>query len=742
MIRRMLLSGSILIGVAALAGAARAADSDQGASSTTLGEVVVTAQKREEKLQNVPISMEVVSGKKLSDFAANDFKSIVKYTPNVTVESTAGNDVIYIRGFGSPPANFSFDQSVSLYVDGIYAGRSRQAQAPFFDLARVEVLRGPQGALFGKNTPAGAVSVVSAGPTKSLQAEATALYNFDLKGGEVSGFVSGPISDTLGARLAVKVVDEKGYIHNNATGHDDPENKEELARLTLRWAPTDTVDVTLKVDYGHRQMVGGMNVSSSVTGPQDPHDFRYSVDSPLGREGTGATSWMVGATANFQLGDFTLTSVTGYSTFKSNLINDFDQALPGGGTTLNTVYNSYPERFEQESQEVRLLSPKGGKFDYVVGFYVDASNYQLAQFGGFNIPALSYFGLEETDFRQHASTISLFGSGTLHVSDRFRLLGSLRLTETKKRGLFYGHLIYGPFAIRPLTSANGKVAEDNFDPSVTAQYDVAPHVMVYAAYGQGSKSGGFVSNTYGTTNATFTYRPEKSVNYELGIKSTLFDGTMVLNAALYDTQFTNLQVSVYNPTTSTYVTGNAASATSKGIEGSMAWYPVHNLDFTLSAAYQDVKYDDYPGASCLASQTLAQCNPAVPASIAANNLAGHTLPYTSKFSAAFQGHYKWEVAGEYAVDTTVGINGRSSYYDSDDQSPLYGFQKGYAKVDLRVQFAPADEHWHIALVGKNLTDEKTTGSAFKLPSPITPVPRAILYLEETRNVSIEAGMKF
>src|SRR3546814_14235892 len=111
--------------------------------------------------------MEVVSGQKLAEFNSNDIKAVMNYTPNVFVQSTAGNDVIYIRGFGSPPANFAFDQSVSLYVDGVYAGRSRQAQAPFFDLQRVEVLRGPQGALFGKNTAAGAVSVVSAGPTST-----------------------------------------------------------------------------------------------------------------------------------------------------------------------------------------------------------------------------------------------------------------------------------------------------------------------------------------------------------------------------------------------------------------------------------------------------------------------------------------------------------------------------------------------------------------------------------------------
>jgi iron complex outermembrane receptor protein len=266
--------------------------------------------------------------------------------------------------------------------------------------------------------------------------------------------------------------------------------------------------------------------------------------------------------------------------------------------------------------------------------------------------------------------------------------------------------------------------------------------MVYATYGRGSKSGGFVSNTYGTTDATFAYQPEKSENYEAGIKSTLADGRLVLNVSVYDTKFKDLQVSVYNPTLSVYQTGNAASASSKGVEGSAAWYPIDNLDFTLAAAYQDAEYDDYPGAACLATQSLAECDPAVPASIAANNIKGAPLPYTSKFSFSGQGHYRMELPGEIALDTTVAISGRSKYFDSDNESPLFGRQKGYAKIDARIQYAPNDEHWHVALVGKNLTNEKTTGSAFNLPAPITPVPRAILYLEETRNIAIEAGVKF
>ncbi len=744
MIARILFATTML--VSAYAGAAMAAEAD-ATGSVTLGEMVVTAQKRAEKLQDVPISMEVISGAKLAAYSTNDFKQMVKFAPNVSVESTAGNDVIYIRGFGSPPANFSFDQSVSLYIDGIYAGKNRQAQSPFFDLERVEVLRGPQGALFGKNTPAGAVSIVSAGPTSTPEGEVTASYNFELQGTEITGHVAGPISDTLSARLAVRFVDQDGYIENRFNGADDPSNKLALARLTLRYAPTETFDFTLKAEYGDREVKGGMNVSSPLTTSQQPHEYRYSTVNPIGAEGTKATSWMVSGTGNLQLGEFTLTSISGYSFFRSNIVNNFDQTLPAGGTTRNSVYNSFPEHFRQWSQELRLLSPTGKKFEYVVGAYIDTARYQLTQLGGFDINSpgvLVYFGLLNTEFRQQSSSYSVFGQGTYHVTDALRLMGSLRYTSTDKRAIFYGRLRYGPFALRPVnTVAVGDINnEDNWDPSGTIQYDVAPQIMVYATYGRGSKSGGFVSNTYGTTSATFKYRPEKSENYEAGIKSTLADGRVVLNVSVYDTKFKNLQVSVYNPTISTYQTGNAASASSKGVEGTAAWYPMKGLDFTLSAAYQDAKYDDYPGAACLVTQPITACNPAVPASIAANNIKGAPLTYTSKVSYNFAGHYRIEMPGDMVIDTNASLYGRSKYFDSDNQSPLFGRQKAYTKFDARVSYGPADDHWHVAVTGKNLGDKKTTGSAFNLPFPITATPRAILYLEETRSVAIEAGVKF
>lgn len=746
---QILLSGVAMV---AMIGCAAPAMAQAPAETTDTNEIIVTAQKREQNLQDVPISMEVVSGARLDDFNSNDIKSVMNYTPNVFVQSTAGNDVIYIRGFGSPPANFAFDQSVSLYVDGVYAGRSRQAQAPFFDLARVEVLRGPQGALFGKNTAAGAVSVVSAGPTKDFEGKLTANYNFDFKGTDFSGYLAGPITDTLGARLAMKVVNQDGYIRNLATNHDDPEVKQQLLRLTLKWEPSSNFDYTAKVEYANRDVIGGITVSSPLTSGQNPHRTRYLDKSALGNEGMATKSVMISGTGNLSIGDYTLTSVTGYSWFDANIVNGFDQTIPnGGGThTNNSVYNSFPERFEQVSQELRILSPTGRTFEFVAGVYYDHGKYRLDQLQGFNILNLfgsPYFGRIDSRFNQTAESYSVFGQGTLNLSDAFRVIGSLRYSHTSKDADFASRLVYGPFAIRPISSAVGSLSEGNVDPSATIQYDIAPRIMAYATFGRGSKSGGFVSNTLGTTSGTFSFKPERSRNYEAGIKSTLLDGKLVANISVYDTQFKNLQVSVYQPATSSYLTGNAASATSKGIEGSLALYLSPNFDITASGAYQDVKYDDYPGAACLASQPLSVCNPAQtdrtqPNHVVNNNLAGYRVAYSSKYTGNVSAHGRFDFGDDLKLDITGVAAGRSKYFNSDNQSPIFGVQKGYVKLDLRVQLAAQDDSWFVAFVGKNLTNELTTGSAFNLPAPITAVPRAILYLEPPRNLSIEAGFKF
>lgn len=724
---------------------AAAPDTGQDAAAQQSQEVVVTATKRSQSVQDVPISMDVLSGSKLSDFRATDMKAIMNYTPNVFVQQTAGNDVIYIRGFGSPPANFTFDQAVGVYVDGIYNGRIRQALNPFFDVQRVEVLRGPQGALFGKNTAAGAISIVSANPTAAMSAALNATYNFDQKGYDLDGYVSGPVSDTLGARFAFRLQDQDGYMKNVALGgRKEPNIQNQMFRFTVKWAPSADFDLTSRAQYENYVRVGAFNTSSPINTEQRPRLIRGSVDAPfLAPEGNINRSWIASSTANWRFGDgWTLTGIVGYSAYTGSVTNYFDQLTPALQMTRNSAWNRYEERFGQFSQEVRLLSPTGKPFEFIVGGYHDRHFLDLDQIAGFDVPS-GYFGLLHTIFRQTGDTISVFGQGTAKLTDSFRAVGSLRYTKSTKDGDYYGRVEAGPTpGLRPTnTTANDSFSEDHIDPSLTLQYDVTRDIMLYGTFGNGSKSGGFVGNGYGTTNANFRFAAERSRNYEIGFKAALFDRKVLLDMSLYNTQFKDLQVSSYNSVLAQTQTGNAASATSKGVEAILTLRPTSTFDITASGAYMDIKYDDYPGAPCLASQPVAQCDPLVPASVAANNLAGFRPPYTSKWTGSVTAHYRLNLT-DYKFDLTGIAAGRSGFFDADNQHPDYGYQHGFVKIDARIQFAPQNDRWHIAVVGKNLTDKLTTGSAFGFPGSLTTVPRAILVVEPPRSIAVEAGVKF
>ncbi|WP_298674289.1 TonB-dependent receptor [uncultured Sphingomonas sp.] len=725
-------SAAIALTVASVpANAQQIADAQRAAptENTASPEIIVTATKRAQSVQKVPISMTVIGSEKLAEFQATDMKSIVNSVPNVAIQRANGNDAIYIRGFGSASSNYAFDPSVSLYMDGIYTGKQRQAAAPFFDVERVEVLRGPQGALFGKNTAAGAISVVSANPTKEMSAGLTGTYNFDQKGYLLDGYVSGPVTDTLGVRFALRLQDQDGYVHNLGTGAWDRRDKMQMFRVTAHWEPSNFFDTTLKAEYGNIDRAGGLTVSSPLNVRQDPGYDRYTQSSPLGPEGWTNHSVLLSNTANAHFGEFTLTSVTGYSWFSGRATNVFDQNTPSGTIVPLTIANSYPEKFSQFSQEVRLLSPTGRTIEYVVGAYYDTGKYSLAGTSYYNLP--TYQRTIHTNFAQNSDTKSVFGQVTIRPAAIVRVIGSLRYTNTHKDATFFGDIFRSP--TNATSSAVGKINEDHVDPSATIQVDLAPDVMAYATYGRGSKSGGFASNTNGTTSATFQFLPEQSENYEAGLKFAALNRAIVGSISTYHTRFKNLQVSVYSPSTSSFLISNAASATAKGFEGSLTVRPIRNFDISANGAYLDIKYDDYPGAACLATQP-STCVAAT------NNLAGYSPPYSSKWTGSVQAHARFDLA-DYKIDVTGGGAGRTGFYDADTQDPNYGYQKGYIKYDLRVQFAPTSENWHIALVGRNLSDVHTVASVFVLPASLTPIPRALKFPDAPRSIALEVGVK-
>lgn len=718
---------------------------------TALGDIIVTAQKREQRLQDVPVSIAAIQGKQLENLKITDLRSIQSYVPNMAVLNSGVNPVVYIRGFGSGPNNVAFDQEVSVYLDGIYGGRGAQFSAPFFDLERLEVLRGPQGALFGRNTAAGAISLVSAKPTQTLEGYVSGGYDAARDGFDASGVLSGPLSSTFAARLAAKITHEGGYIRNLFDGKDDPQLRDELVRATLLWTPGSGIDVTAKGEYGHHQLNGGVTVSGSLTSPTDfdrDGSYRYISDNYAGSgtpEQSGITSYNGALTANVAVGTHTLTAIGGYSHFTTRRFTAYDERNPDGTiqpASGNAKYgNGFPENFTQWSGEVRLSSPTQQFFEYVLGAYYDTSRYHLHQDTYYRQIAGTITGHQSTDFQQNGDSYSFYGQGTLHVLPQLRVIGGLRYSHTGKDATFTSGTVSGT-PLNPIGApVAGQLSEHYWDPSATVQFDPLKHVMVYATYARGSKSGGFVSNTYGVTAAGFQFAAERSTNYEAGVKSTLLGGHATINLSVFRTEFTNLQQSAYDPDLRTFFTRNAARARSDGVEFEMQLLPDPSLSFNASVAYLDAKFLNYPGAPCLAYETLAQCNSADPASIAAHNIAGLPLQFAPSWSGNVGIEHRLNL-GDFRLTSGLNAQFRSDYYIADGYSPIWGKQDGWVKLDGRLQFGPRGDRWHLAVVGRNLTDKHTVGSAIRFPASITTTARSINTMDEYRSVLIEGTVRF
>ncbi len=725
----------------------------QTASETdqSLGDIIVTAQRREQRLQDVPVSVAAITGEQIQELGVADLRSIQAYVPNLAVLNSGVNPVVYIRGFGSGPNNVAFDQEVSVYLDGIYGGRGAQFTAPFFDLERMEVLRGPQGALFGRNTAAGAISLVSARPTNQFEAYVSAGYDLERDGFNVSGVVSGPVTDTLSVRLAGQFTDQDGYIRNLFDGEDDPHLRDELARLTVRWRPAADIDVSGKIEYGRHLLTGGVTVSGSLTERTDFDrfgDLRYVSDNYAGaglEENSGIESWNGVIDASIGLGRHTLTAIAGYSHFTTTRFTAYDERNPDGTIGANASNarfgNGFPEDFTQWSGEVRLTSPSDQMLEYVVGAYYDTSDYQLHQDSFYRQIAGTITGHQSTDFDQDSSSYSLYGQATFHVSPSLRLIGGLRYSHTSKDAIFTSRTVSGtPLnAIGP--TRTGSLDEDYLDPSVILQYNFTPDIMVYLTYARGSKSGGFVSNTYNVAAEGFQFRPERSTNYEAGIRTTLLNGRATMNLTIFRTDFEDLQQSAYDPDRRTFFTRNAASARAEGVEAEVQLRPARNLTFNASLAYLNARFLDYPGAPCLATETLAQCNSADPVSIAAHNIAGLPLQFAPDWSGNVGFRHILPI-GSYRLETSANMQFRSDYFIADGYSPIWGRQDSWEKVDGRIAFGPSDERWTVALIGRNLFDKHTRGAAIRFPGSITGTARSINWMDEYRSIAIQGTVRF
>jgi len=424
-----------------------------------LEEVIVTATKRAVGMQDVPIALAVMEGEKMSEQGVRSLADVAIFMPNVHIAEASAGDSLFIRGIGSG-VNYGFEQSVGTFIDGVYFGRGQASRSAFLDLERVEVLKGSQSTLFGKNTIAGAINITTAKPTEEFEASAELSLEPEFDGWSSTFTVSGPITDNFGARLVYKMEETDGWMDNNFLGEEEVTRDDSIGRLTLAWQPTDTLDVTLKWEKGETNSVGSNELISiatplatSIYQNVDPNfnagglgydksDSTFQrVDDFRRGETFHDSEWDIGTlTAELAIGEYTLKSITGYVDYAFENYRDSDYSA------IEALARGRDETHEQFTQELLLTSPIGETFEFLAGLYYQDEELGHERFtdvslsalfnAGSTLPAIVASGIADgtglNTFDQDAETWSAFFQGTYHFTDSFRVIAGIRYSEDTK----------------------------------------------------------------------------------------------------------------------------------------------------------------------------------------------------------------------------------------------------------------------------------------------------------------------
>jgi len=641
--------------------------------ATTLDEVVVTARKRSESLKDVPTSIVAVSAETISSLNATSLSDLNRITPNARV--IEGGNVV-IRGIASNARNSGFEAGAAVYIDGVYQGRPLGNNQDLVDVARVEVLRGPQGTLYGKNTTAGAISVITASPGEVAHGAAEVQYGErnDLR---VSGYVAGPIIDgLLGAKLAAYSRTADGYQTNVTTGGDAANQDVWGLRGELRWTP-GVWDVALRGDYTHDDSTPAL--FKAVSGFAAPtasgiDNFAHDRNEYQFVHGGGLS-----LTVERDLGDFSFTSITGWRSQRSG------QEVDDDFSPLNFVYHIWRDRGSQISQEFRLASPEGKRLTYVLGAYYFGqtlkSDRPVSLGAGFPVQG-ELRDIVETETHAYA----VFANADYDITDRLILNLGVRYTSEQK-DLDFVQLPLLALGYPAFDFEEGFRDED-VSPTASLSYKFSPDVTGYIKASKGFKSGGW--NPDITTTRDIQFASENMTNYEAGLRSRLLDDRLSVNLTAFYMDYQDLQVSQFKGTFAGYVVTNAGAATIKGVELEVQARPASWLTLSGGGAYNDAKYDDFDSGTGV-------------------NYAGQQITFSPKTSAfvSFDARFPVFSSAELALQGDYSYTSRIYFDDARRSEATTGpfASDPYSLVNLRAGVI-LQNGVEVFAYANNVTDER------------------------------------
>lgn len=750
---------ALVAGAGAAFAIAPAAAQDAGSGTEMVqddaSEIVVTAQKRSERLQDVPLAVTAVTGDALAARQISDTSGLVQAVPSLTFQQAA-NPVassFRIRGVGTSLFGLGTESSVALVVDGVVSARQAQNFTDFADIERVEVLRGPQGTLFGKNATAGVISVVTARPSRDLEGRASVSVA-EMDEYRASGTISAPLGDTLGFRLTGYYNDIGGNIRNVLTGNDANRTKSWGVRGKLEWRPTDRLTFLLAGDYRKSDanccqsvlVKVGNPLRSLVAGPIAPsadNDEVWNNDLTYAKSDQQTYSLQ----ADLDLGAVTLTSITAlqkYHLIQNQEVDSFGHTKPifiSPASSAQFDLNYGDTHIENFTQELRLASSGGGPLTYVIGgFYSNVSidryfsrRRAVCATGVAGQPCLApvYQSLA-SDSDLSNESIAGFGQAELEVIDGLKAIGGLRVQYEKIAvdGARLGVLVAGDQLYGGTPGARAGVSAH--DTAVTGkaglQYEFSRYAQAYGTYTRGYKGLGLNTEISADFAGQAPVLPEHVDAYEIGFKGRTVDGTFSIAVAAFLADYTNLQVQANrsDPLTGviSYVQTNAGSSRTKGFEIEASFRPSREFSLTAAVTYAHNSFDIdglncpqqfQPGApvvalggtrpvnSCYryqyrnAAGTLLTSGPT-------QDVRGGVLPASPKWRVNLSPRYERSLGSRLDGFVQADLSFQSDQGFALEQDPLLQ-QDGYAIVDLSLGIRQPDHGFGVTLYVKNLFDK-------------------------------------
>jgi len=686
---RSLVSGIAISAALIVSESAYAQDAGPSAEvggETAVEDIIVTAQRREERLQDVPISITAVTGDSLLKAGVTDTRQLTQTVPGVVFSRVNSSFQPYIRGVGTRNANIGDESNVSLYIDGIYQPVMSSLGFDLIAIKRVEVLRGPQGTLFGRNSTGGLINVITPDPSFTPEGR------FVLRGGNygeksVQGYFTTGLTDTLAIDISGSVYRDTGFVKDLVRGGHTGDRSSDVIRGKLMFQPSP--DFKAILSGSHTRYADSSSVSvqplNGNTSARNTPPMTIIASNPwesalTNESGSKASTDQVAFQTEWNLGGVTLATTSAYITSTAQSLTDSD-ATPKAIQRIEANQAS-----EYWSNEVRLLSNGSGAFSWIVGGFLFSGK------GEFN--PLIIFGANDatataTHTQQEVDSYAVFGEGTIRLGDRLSFIGGVRYTDEKRN---YEADRAGTFLV-PLQEASF----DKITFRASAQYKFTDRVNMYASYSRGFKSG--VYNGFATSlSAAAPVRPEQLDAYEIGFKSDIADW-LRMNGAIFHYDYTDIQQSARDPATNLVVLLNAATAKVDGAEIEATMKFGRNLNVRGYATYLKARYDAFPGAQIYTPRT--------------DGLGGNdvTVPYDASGKNMIRApRTTFGVSFDYTAETEAGDIGfagnvfHSAKYFWDFQNRLT--QPAYTLVNGEISFSPAGEPGiRLSIWGRNLTNE-------------------------------------